>query len=232
MSKNIKTEKRTEFARLDLQRRARRGAPEAVYCASKTCEQLVEIYRRFHSAGEDAFGTRASAEQAAAVREIFPAAQYDATSRVLLLRGVKPARMPVGLVAVCCGGTSDLPVAEEAAQTAEFFGSRVARFYDIGIACLDRLLSCMDEIRQANAIVAVAGMEGALPSVVAGMVQVPVIAVPTSIGYGASFQGVAPLLTMLNSCAEGIGVVNIDNGYGGGYLANQINRLVCKENKE
>lgn len=218
-----------EFARLDLKRRSRRGAPETVYCASKTCEQLVEIYRRFHEAGEDAFGTRATLEQAEAVRAVWPEAQYDSVSRVLLLRA--PSRKvseSAGRVAVCCGGTSDLPVAEEAAQTAEFLGSHVSRFYDIGIACLDRILGCIDEIRQAKAIVAVAGMEGALPSVIAGMVSVPVIAVPTSVGYGASFQGVAPLLTMLNSCAEGIAVVNIDNGYGAGYLANQINELAVR----
>ena len=214
-----------EFARLDLRRRDRRGAPETIYCASKTDAQIVEIYRRFHAVGEDAFGTRATPEQAVALQTVFPEAQYDATSRVLLLRGRTEVKTPVGQVAVCCGGTSDLPVAEEAAQTAEFLGSRVTRFYDVGIACLDRVLGCIDEIRQANAIVAVAGMEGALPSVVAGLVAVPVVAVPTSVGYGASFQGVAPLLTMLNSCAEGIAVVNIDNGYGAGYLANQINQL-------
>ncbi len=219
-----------EFARLDLRRRERRGAPETVYCASKSCEQIVEIFRRFHQADEDAFGTRATAEQATAVQAVFPDAQYDAVSRVLVLHADKTAsKSPVGQVAVCCGGTSDLPVAEEAAQTAEFLGSRVARFYDVGISCIDRVLSCIAEIRQANAIVAVAGMEGALPSVVAGMVAVPVVAVPTSVGYGASFQGVAPLLTMLNSCAEGIAVVNIDNGYGAGYLANQINQLICKK---
>ena len=148
---------------------------------------------------------------------------------MLLLRApTREAPEGAGCVAVCCGGTSDLPVAEEAAQTAEFLGSRVTRFYDVGIACLDRVLGCIDEIRQANAVVAVAGMEGALPSVIAGMVAVPVIAVPTSVGYGASFQGVAPLLTMLNSCAEGIAVVNIDNGYGAGYLANQINKLAIR----
>ena len=219
----------TEFARLNLRRRERRGAPETVYCASKTDEQLVEIYRRFHAAGEDAFGTRATPEQAVALQAVFPEAQYDATSRVLLLRApTREAPEGAGCVAVCCGGTSDLPVAEEAAQTAEFLGSRVTRFYDVGIACLDRVLGCIDEIRQANAVVAVAGMEGALPSVIAGMVAVPVIAVPTSVGYGASFQGVAPLLTMLNSCAEGIAVVNIDNGYGAGYLANQINKLAIR----
>ncbi|MBO4620804.1 MAG: nickel pincer cofactor biosynthesis protein LarB [Victivallales bacterium] len=217
---------RSEFARLDFQRRARRGAPETVYCASKTNEQLIEIYRRFHEAGEDAFGTRATPEQAEAVRAVFSEVQYDSVSRVLLLRAPsRKASEGAGCVAVCCGGTSDLPVAEEAAQTAEFLGSRMTRFYDIGIACLDRVLGCIDEIRQANAVIAVAGMEGALPSVIAGMVAVPVIAVPTSVGYGASFQGVAPLLTMLNSCAEGIAVVNIDNGYGAGYLANQINQL-------
>ena len=218
-----------EFARLDLKRRTRRGAPETVYCASKTCEQLVEIYRRFHEAGEAAFGTRATPEQAVAVQASFPETQYDATSRVLLLRAPnQEVSNGAGCVAVCCGGTSDLPVAEEAAQTAEFLGSQVTRFYDIGIACLDRVLSCIVEIRQANAVIAVAGMEGALPSVIAGMVSVPVIAVPTSVGYGASFQGVAPLLTMLNSCAEGVAVVNIDNGYGAGYLAHQINQLAIR----
>ena len=132
----------------------------------------------------------------------------------------------MGAVAVCCAGTSDLPVAEEAALTAEFFGARVERLYDVGVAGLHRLLAKEEKLRSVNAVIAVAGMEGALGSVVTGLVSVPVIAVPTSVGYGASFEGIAPLLTMLNSCAEGISVVNIDNGFGAGYLAAQINRLI------
>ncbi len=217
----------SDFANLDLERRARRGAAETVFCAGKSTAQLVEIYRRFHAAGEDAFGTRARPEQAAAVQEAFPEAAYDATSRILLLRA-RPPRPQTGLVAVCCAGTSDLPVAEEAAATAEFLGANVERHYDIGIAGLQRLLSRLPRLRAANAIVAVAGMEGALPGVVAGQVEVPVIAVPTSVGYGANLQGLAPLLTMLNTCAEGVSVVNIDNGYGAGYLAWQINRLATR----
>ena len=154
-----------------------------------------------------------------------PSAQYNALGRVIYLNREKVTRC--GKVAVVTGGTADLPVAEEAALSAEFFGAEVERFTDVGIAGLHRLLSVIEDIRACNAVIAIAGMEGALPSVIAGLVDKPVIAVPTSVGYGASFQGLAPLLTMLNSCAEGITVVNIDNGFGAGYSAAQINRLIC-----
>ena len=168
-------------------------------------------------------GTRASREQYEAVKEVLPMVQYDEMSKVLSIYSKE--RELTGCVAVCTGGTSDIPVAEEAAQTAEFFGAKVKRIYDVGVAGIHRLLSKVDVIEDANCIVAVAGMEGALAGVVAGLVDKPVIAVPTSVGYGANFGGLSALLTMLNSCAEGIAVVNIDNGFGAGYMATQINRL-------
>ena len=214
------------FAKLDHHRQLRRGGVETVFCAGKTAEQVRAIFERFQAVGDNVLGTRATAEQAEYVRASMPQVQYDPASRLLtLMREPKPQ---IGCVAVCTGGTSDLPVAEEAAGTAEFFGARVKRFYDVGIAGIHRLFACIDEIRTANAIVAIAGMEGALGGVIAGLVSVPVVAVPTSVGYGASFKGVAPLLTMLNSCAEGMSVVNIDNGFGAGYLAARINTLTEK----
>ena len=214
------------FAKLDHHRQLRRGGVETVFCAGKSAEQVRCIFERFAAAGGNAIGTRASAAQAEHVRAAMPQVEYDPVSRLLTLtRTPKPL---VGCVAVCTAGTSDPPVAEEAAGTAEFFGARVKRFYDVGIAGLHRLLSCIDEIREANAVVAIAGMEGALGSVIAGLVSVPVVAVPTSVGYGASFNGLAPLLTMINSCAEGMSVVNIDNGFGAGYLAARINTLAEK----
>lgn len=213
------------FAKLDHHRALRTGYGEVVYCPGKTVPQLVEIIRRFAEAGSGVLGTRASAEQYAAVRSACPAAVYDPLSGILSVSAERPPE-PVGCVAVCTGGTGDLPVAEEAARTAEFFGSRVERIYDIGVSGIHRLFARIDDIRHANALIAVAGMEGALGTVLAGLVEVPVIAVPTSVGYGASFGGIAPLLTMLNSCAEGMAVVNIDNGFGAGYLAGQINRLI------
>ena len=214
------------FAKLDHHRQLRRGGIETVFCAGKTSEQILAIFQRFEAAGGNAIGTRARPDQAEYVRAVMPEAQYDPVSRLLtLIREPKPL---CGCVAVCTGGTSDLPVAEEAAKTAEFFGARVKRFYDVGIAGIHRLLSCIDEIREANAVVAIAGMEGALGGVIAGLVSVPVVAVPTSVGYGASFGGLAPLLTMINSCSEGMSVVNIDNGFGAGYLASRINTLAEK----
>ena len=209
------------FARLDHHRQLRRGGVETVFCAGKTAEQIRIIFERFLTADGNVIGTRASAEQAEHVRAAIPDVQYDPVSRMLyLVRNPKPL---TGCVAVCTGGTSDLPVAEEAAKTAEFFGANVKRFYDVGIAGIHRLFACLDEIRTANAVIAIAGMEGALGGVIAGLVSVPVVAVPTSIGYGASFGGIAPLLTMLNSCSEGMSVVNIDNGFGAGVLAHRIN---------
>ena len=217
------------FAKLDHHRQLRRGGIETVFCAGKTAEQVRAIFERFISAAGNALGTRATPEQADYVRAALPEVQYDPVSRLLFV--MRNSKSKIGCVAVCTGGTSDLPVAEEAAKTAEFFGAEVKRFYDVGVAGIHRLFACIDEIRTANAVVAVAGMEGALGGVLAGLVSVPVVAVPTSVGYGASFEGIAPLLTMLNSCAEGMSVVNIDNGFGAGYLAARINSLAVQGNR-
>ena len=211
------------FARLDHHRSLRTGFGEVVYCAGKTTEQLAAIFKRFTQKEGNVLGTRASAEQYEAVRTVLPQVQYDPVSRTLILR--KQETELIGNIVICTGGTSDIPVAEEAAVTASYFGSRVTRLYDVGVAGIHRLLSQIDVLRSANCVISVAGMEGALPGVVAGLVDKPVIAVPTSVGYGAHFGGLAPLLTMINSCAEGIAVVNIDNGFGAGYMATQINRL-------
>lgn len=219
------------FAKLDHHRKLRSGFGEVIYCAGKSLEHLTAIYRRFHQEQTDVMGTRASLEQAEAVRKEIPEAEYDPVSRILRLR-FSPEKEGIGLVAVCTGGTSDIPVAEEAAQTIEFLGGKVQRLYDVGVAGLHRLLSNLEPIRQANCIVAVAGMEGALAGVLGGLVEHPVIAVPTSVGYGANFGGLSALLTMLNSCAEGIAVVNIDNGFGAGYLAAQINRQTGKDDRK
>jgi NCAIR mutase (PurE)-related protein len=170
-----------------------------------------------------AFGTRASVHQYELVKKEIPDITYDPVSRILKLERTPKERK--GLVAVVTGGTADIPVAEEAAQTAEYFGTNVERIYDVGVSGIHRLLAQTDKLQQANCIVAVAGMEGALASVVGGLVSNPVIAVPTSVGYGANFGGLSALMTMINSCANGIAVVNIDNGYGAGYMATQINRL-------
>ncbi|WP_411335533.1 nickel pincer cofactor biosynthesis protein LarB [Ruminococcus gauvreauii] len=210
-------------AKIDHHRSLRSGFGEVIYSAGKTVEQMRAIYRSFYDRRENVMGTRASRDQYLALSQEFPEIEYDETARILGLYFNRPRQ--TGCVAVCTGGTSDIPVAEEAAQTAEYFGCRVNRIYDVGVAGIHRLISKLDDIRGANCVIAVAGMEGALPGVVAGLVERPVIAVPTSIGYGANFQGIAPLLTMLNSCAEGIATVNIDNGFGAGYLAAQMNRL-------
>lgn len=217
-----------DFAKLDTDRKERTGFAEVVFCQSKEDSFLVEIFKRLYSAEGEVFGTRASEHQAEILKKAFPQAVYDKISRTVVVSDKKPEEKPmIGRIAVCTAGTADIPVAEEAAKTAEFFGSKVDRFYDVGVTGLHRLLSKVDEIRKANVVVAVAGMEGALASVIGGLVKVPVIAVPTSVGYGANFGGVAALLTMINSCANGISVVNIDNGYGAGYQATQINRLAC-----
>ena len=215
------------FANLDLDRKARTGFPEVVFCAGKPDESLPGIFRRLAEANGEVLGTRATPHQAEIVRSVLPDIAYDPVSRILRFRSA-PAPEPEGLVAICSGGTADIPVAEEAAQTAEFFGSRVLRAYDVGVSGLHRLLSRLEDIRRANCVVAVAGMEGALASVVGGLVSVPVIAVPTSIGYGANFHGLSALLSMVNSCANGVATVNIDNGYGAGCLATQINRLATR----
>lgn len=211
------------FAKLDSQREIRSGFPEVIYCSGKSDEYLVEIYQRMYEANREVFGTRASEKQYALVQRVIPEIQYDSCSRILKAEKAEKARS--GLVVVCTAGTADIAVAEEAAQTAEYFGTQVERIYDVGVSGLHRLLAHLDIIQQANCIVAVAGMEGALPSVIGGLVSRPVIAVPTSVGYGANLGGISALLTMINSCANGVAVVNIDNGYGAGYMATQINRL-------
>ena len=211
------------FAKPDYDRQQRRGMPEVIYGAGKTAAQIAAIMRALNAAGQNAFATRVTAEQAAAVCTELPDAVYREDARILT-RDVVPLPERKGKVAVLCAGTSDLPVAEEAAITAERLGASVERVFDVGVAGLHRLLSRMDRFADARAIVVVAGMEGALPSVVGGLTDKPVIAVPTSIGYGASFQGLAALLGMLNSCAAGVTVVNIDNGFGAGVAAALINR--------
>ena len=188
----------------------------------KTPEQIALIAERLAARSDSLLVTRADVEAYRAVKEKVPDAAYNPSARAITLDSATASKLPG--VAVCCAGTCDLPMAEEAAVTAELAGSAVERMYDVGVAGLHRLLDKMPALRSANALVVVAGMEGALPSVVAGLVSAPVIAVPTSIGYGASFNGLAPLLSMLNSCAPGVAVVNIDNGFGAGYLAAVINR--------
>lgn len=218
------------FAKLDTHREIRTGFGEVVFCSGKRDAHLKQIFQKLAEKEGNVLGTRASREQFELIRTLCPDAVYDPLARL-----VKVIRKPVklrGSVAVCTAGTADIPVAEEAAQTAEFFGSKVNRVYDVGVSGLHRLLASLDPIQEANCVIAVAGMEGALPSVLGGLVSNPVIAVPTSIGYGASLQGIAALLTMLNSCANGIAVVNIDNGYGAGYMATQINRLALGKDEE
>jgi len=209
-------------ARIDHHRQLRCGCGEVIYCAGKTVEQVREIFTRLAATGQNVLATRGTAEMAAAVQAHFPEAQWHEAARIIALRQT-PAR-PVGHVAVVAAGTSDFPVAEEARLTAESLDAHVTTHYDVGVAGLHRLLADLPEIHRARAIVVVAGMEGALASVVGGLVAVPVIAVPTSVGYGASFGGVAALLAMLNSCASGVTVVNIDNGFAAGYTAALINR--------
>jgi len=211
------------YAKIDHHRGLRNGTGEVIYGAGKTAEQIVAIASRMMAAGgKNILVTRMDGEKAARVAEAVPLF-YDAQARLGVVN--RMSRPLVGSVVVASGGTSDLPVCEEAALTAETLGSRVTRLYDVGVAGLHRLLSHLDELQSARAVVAVAGMEGALASVVGGLVDCPVIAVPTSVGYGASFGGVSALLSMLNACASGISVVNIDNGFGAGYLANRINRM-------
>ena len=214
------------FAKVDHHRALRAGAAEAVFCPGKTPAQVVEIVRRLAEHHPNVLATRADAEVARALAAAGLPHVYHEAARLAVVR---PERGEgVGLIAVVSAGTADLPVAEEAALVAEALGNRVERVYDCGVAGLHRLLDHYDLLAEANVIVAVAGMEGALPSVIGGLVDRPVVAVPTSVGYGASFGGIAALLAMLNSCAPGVSVVNIDNGYGAAHQASQINRLVSK----
>ena len=214
------------FAKLDLGRKERTGFAEVVFCMGKTKEQVYKIFQTLYEREGEVLGTRATAEQFEYVSRFLPDVKYDPLSGII--RICTQPKEKAGKIAVCTAGTADMKVAEEAAQTAEFFGANVDRFYDIGVCGLHRIISQIEQIRTANCIIAIAGMEGALPSVIGGLVEVPVIAIPTSVGYGANFHGVSALLTMINSCANGISVVNIDNGYGGAYIASQINRLAAR----
>ena len=218
------------FAKIDHHRALRDSLPEVVLGQGKTPEQVAEIARRLAARADRVLVTRADREIFDAVQEALPDAVYHETARAITLERRQELKQP-GVV-VLCGGTADLPVAEEAAVTAALMGNDVERLYDVGVAGIHRLLDHVEVLTKARALVVVAGMEGALPSVVAGLVAVPVIAVPTSIGYGASFGGLAPLLAMLNACAAGVSVVNIDNGFGAGYQAAVINRLALSERSD
>ncbi|MCI6464978.1 MAG: nickel pincer cofactor biosynthesis protein LarB [Faecalicatena sp.] len=211
------------YAKLDTHRKLRSGFPEVVFCSGKTEEHLLHIYQKLYEEEGEVLGTRASREQYEFLKTALPMVEYDPLSKILKIE--KKDKEHIGKIAVCTAGTADIPVAEEAAQTAEYFGSYVERIYDVGVSGIHRLISRLDVIQSANCVIAAAGMEGALASVLGGLVDKPVIAVPTSVGYGANFHGLSALLTMINSCANGIAVVNIDNGYGAGYIATQINRL-------
>ena len=213
------------FAHVDHHRAMRQGFPEVIFCQGKTVEQVVEIARRISDAGSTLLATRADVAQADAVRSALTGVDYNPVARTLFMRGSDLGSIATtGEVLVISAGTSDLPVAEEAVVTVEAMGSRVRKLYDVGVAGIHRLFAYREQIDQAAVIVVVAGMEGALPSVVGGLVDVPVIAVPTSVGYGASFGGLAALLGTLNSCAPGVAAVNIDNGFGAGFFAGLVTR--------
>ena len=214
------------FAKLDNHRKLRAGFAEVVFCQGKADQHLLSIFNRLYETEGEVLGTRASQQQAEMIQTYYPDATFDPISHILKIE--KPDKQKRGLIAVCTAGTADIPIAEEAAQTAEFLGNNVVRVFDVGVSGLHRLLARLDVIQGANSVVAVAGMEGALASVIGGLVSKPVIAVPTSVGYGASMHGLSALLTMINSCANGVATVNIDNGYGAGYLASQINLAICE----
>ena len=219
-----KGEENLGFARIDLDRHRRKGLPEVIYSAGKTAEQIVQIVGVFKKARQNILCTRAAREVYDAVLRAYPEAVYHEAARMISLDMVERPN-PIGRVSVVCAGTSDIPVAEEAALTAEWMGAGVERINDVGVAGLHRLMNHLDTLRSSRAVVVVAGMEGALPSVVGGLIDRPIIAVPTSVGYGTSMQGVAALLAMLNTCVPGIAVVNIDNGFGAGVMAALINRV-------
>jgi len=212
------------FARIDHHREIRTGYPEIVYCAGKTIVQVREIFRVMIEKENNIMGTRATPEMFEAVESISPVAVWFSEARIISIQNKKPEK-PDGKIAVITAGTSDIPVAEEAAVTAELLGNNVLRIYDAGVAGIHRLVDKLPDIRSCRVIIVIAGMEGALASVVGGLVDKPVIAVPTSVGYGASFGGISALLSMLTSCSSGVTVVNIDNGFGAGFSASMINRM-------
>ncbi len=217
-----------DFAKIDHHRDLRTGFPEVIYAPGKTPEQLTQIAQSMAKSSSRVLITRADPEAYAIIKEVLPEAQYSELARTIVLKRGKEAQ-PVPGVLIVAAGTADLPVAEEAAVTAELMGNGVERLWDVGVAGVHRLLEHLSLLQKARVVVAVAGMEGALPSLVGGLVSAPVIAVPTSVGYGASFQGLAALLAMLNACSPGIAVVNIDNGFGAGYLASIINLMGQEE---
>ena len=213
------------YANIDHHREIRNGYPEVIYCEGKSDEHILGIIEKMNEKGSNILGTRCRKETFNKVKEVYNHAEYEELSKILKIQNHDIVNVGKGKVLVVTGGTSDIPVAEEAYYTCEFLGNKVDRIYDVGVAGIHRLLNRIPALQEARVIIAVAGMEGALPSVLGGLVDVPVIAVPTSVGYGANFGGLSALLTMLNSCASGISVVNIDNGFGAGYLAAMINKL-------
>ena len=216
------------YAKVDLHRQVRQGAAEVIYGAGKTAQQIAGILRSLEDNGQkNVLITRLDAEKAAQVNALTPITYYNDAH--IAIAGTMAAPSGLGTVVVATGGTSDMPVAEEAALTAQFLGNEVVRLYDVGVAGLHRLLSHRQELMKASVVIAVAGMEGALATVIGGLVDCPVIAVPTSVGYGAAFGGLAALLSMLNSCASGTAVVNIDNGFGAGFMASRINHMEAKK---
>lgn len=219
-----------ENVKIDFSRRERRGFPEAIYCASKDDDSLIQIFKAFYEKGESVIGTRASKSQYQIVKKAIPDVEYSDLAKIISLDYSKESDK-IGEIAVVSAGTSDLPISLEAEITARFLGARVKAYRDVGVAGVHRLLDKTEEIKKANVIIAIAGMEAALATVLAGLVDKPIIAVPTSVGYGANLGGITALLSMINSCAEGVSVVNIDNGYGAAYQACQINRLIAKGNK-
>jgi NCAIR mutase (PurE)-related protein len=219
-----------DFARVDGHRSLRKGFPEVIYCEGKTPAQVVKIAKKILQHNDNLLATRAGKETYRAVKRAFPKAKYHEAARAITVVR-KPLPKRTGTIAVLCAGTTDIPVAEEAVVTVDIMGNRVKKYYDVGIAGIHRLLALHEELLDANVLIVIAGMEGALPSVVGGLVDKPVIAVPTSVGYGASFGGIAALLAMLNSCASGVTVVNINNGFGAGYAASLINQLATRLNK-
>ncbi len=210
--------------KIDNHRELRTGYPEVIFCEGKTAEQIRNIMEYMSTQNVSILGTRANKEIYQTVHEVLPQAEYNELARTITIKHAE-IKLTKTAIAILTAGTSDMPVAEEAAVTAEVFGNRVERFFDVGVAGIHRLYNNIDRIRQARVIIVIAGMEGALPSIVGGLVDKPIIAVPTSIGYGASFNGLAALLGMLTSCASGVSVVNIDNGFGAAYMASMINKL-------
>ncbi len=213
------------YAKIDHHRSIRTGYPEVIYCEGKTDEQIIGIVEKMYEKKSNILGTRAKKETYEKLKKIYPDCEYEELGRIIKIQNQPIENIGKGTIVVVTGGTSDIPVADEAYHTAKFLGNDVERLYDVGVAGIHRLLNNRDVLMKARVIIAVAGMEGALPSVIGGLVDVPVIAVPTSVGYGANFNGLSALLTMLNSCASGISVVNIDNGFGAGYLSSMINKL-------